>query len=236
MLKAANLPIPKQILAHGWWMSSGEKMSKSTGEVIDPLSLIEQRGVDPFRYFVMREMTVGQDADFSLDRFESRYKTDLGNDLGNLVSRLFHMIATYENGVVPVAELNEEFEQKLKSHFEEMKPKALDLFNNYQFNLGLDQIFVFIRGINKYADERRPWKLAKSDNEEDKQKLRTCLGLMVESLRLAIQLLAPVMPDVHGTVNGLMGLPPCENWEKDLILDFRLVGKSLGEKPILFPR
>ena len=236
MLKAANLPIPKQILAHGWWMSSGEKMSKSTGEVVDPLSLIEQRGVDPFRYFVMREMTVGQDADFSLDRFESRYKTDLGNDLGNLVSRLFHMIATYEHGVVPEAELNEEFEQKLKGHFEEIKPKVLDFFNSYQFNQGLDQIFVFIRAINKYADERRPWKLAKSDDLGDGQKLKACLGVMVESLRLAIQFLAPIMPGVHTTVNGLMGLPPCENWQKDLIWDFRLVGKPLGEKPILFPR
>jgi methionyl-tRNA synthetase len=146
------------------------------------------------------------------------------------------MIATYENGVVPVAELNEEFEQKLKTHFEEMKPKARDFFNSYQFNQGLDQIFVFIRAINKYADERRPWKLAKSDNELDGQKLKTCLGIMVESLRLAIQLLAPVMPEVHGTVNGLMGLPPCESWEKDLNWDFRLEGKTLGEKPILFPR
>jgi len=112
MLKACGLPLPKQILAHGWWMSSGEKMSKSTGEVVDPLSLVEQRGVDAFRYFVMREMTVGQDADFSLERFESRYKTDLGNDLGNLLSRLFHMTATYENSIVPKVELNEEFEQK----------------------------------------------------------------------------------------------------------------------------
>ena len=77
MLKASRLSIPKQILAHGWWMSSGEKMSKSSGETVDPLSLVEQRGVDAFRYFVMREMTVGQDAEFSLERFESRYKTDL---------------------------------------------------------------------------------------------------------------------------------------------------------------
>ena len=113
---------------------------------------------------------------------------------------------------------------------------ALDFFNSYQFNQGLDQIFVFIRAINKYADERRPWKLAKSDDELDSQKLKTCLGTMVESLRLAIQLLAPVMPDVHGTVNGLMGLLPCENWEKDLNWDFRLEGKTLGKKPILFPR
>jgi methionyl-tRNA synthetase len=236
MLKASNLPLPKQILAHGWWMSSGEKMSKSTGEVVDPLSLIEQRGVDAFRYFVMREMTVGQDAEFSLDRFESRYKTDLGNDLGNLVSRLFHMTATYEKGIVPKVELNEEFEQKMKANFEVAKEKALEHFNSFQFNQGLEQIFIFIRSINKYADERTPWKLAKSDSKEDRQKLKTCLGVMVESLRLAIQMIAPVMPDVHKKVNQLFGLPACDNWETALEWDFRLEGKTLGEKIILFPR
>ena len=236
MLKASNLPLPKQILAHGWWMSSGEKMSKSTGEVVDPLSLVEKRGVDAFRYFVMREMTVGQDADFSLERFESRYKTDLGNDLGNLLSRLFHMITTYENSKVPRVILNEEFEQKLRLNFETAKQNAMEHFDSFQFNQGLEQIFVFIRSINKYADERTPWKLAKSDLKEDQEKLKTCLGEMVESLRLAIQMLAPVMPGVHKKVNELLGLPECENWETDLHWDYRLEGQSLGEKTILFPR
>ncbi|MEC7400761.1 MAG: methionine--tRNA ligase, partial [Verrucomicrobiota bacterium] len=92
MLKAANLSLPKQILAHGWWTSSGAKMSKSTGETVNPLELVEQYGSDAFRYFVMREMTVGRDAEFSLERFESRYRADLGNDLGNLLSRLLHML------------------------------------------------------------------------------------------------------------------------------------------------
>ena len=236
MLKACRLPLPKQILAHGWWMSSGEKMSKSTGEVVDPLSLVEQRGVDAFRYFVMREMTVGQDADFSLDRFESRYKTDLGNDLGNLLSRLFHMTATYENSIVPKVELNEEFEQKVKTNFEEAKNQAMARFDSFQFNQGLEQIFIFIRSINKYADERTPWKLAKSEFSEDRIKLRTCLGVMVESLRLAIQMLAPIMPVVHEKVNKLLGLPACKSWESDLKWDFRLEGTQLGEKTILFPR
>ena len=236
MLKALNLPLPKQILAHGWWMSSGEKMSKSTGEVVDPLSLIEHRGVDAFRYFVMREMTVGQDADFSLERFESRYKTDLGNDLGNLLSRLLHMASVYENGVVPKVELDEEFEQKIRTNFEDAKVKIMNRFSTFQFNQGLEQLFGFIRSINKYADERTPWKLAKSDKLEDKQRLKTCLGVMVESLRLANQFLAPVMPGIHTKINQLMGLPPCQSWNDDLVWDFRLEGNNLGEKTILFPR
>jgi methionyl-tRNA synthetase len=171
-----------------------------------------------------------------LERFESRYKTDLGNDLGNLVSRLFHMITTYENSKVPKIIINEEFEQKIRLNFETAKQKVMEHFNRYQFNQGLEQIFVFIRSINKYADERTPWKLAKSDLKEDQDKLKTCLGEMVESLRLAIQMLAPVMPGVHKKVNELLGLPECENWETDLHWDHRLEGKSLREKTILFPR
>ncbi|MAL85865.1 MAG: methionine--tRNA ligase [Opitutae bacterium] len=236
MLHASNLKLPKQILAHGWWMTSGEKMSKSSGDTVNPLDLIKKRGVDPFRYFVMREMTVGQDADFSVERFESRYKTDLGNDLGNLVSRLFHMIEVYEGGVVPEVELNEEFEQNIRSNFEKTKSEVLKCFDLFQFNQGLNQIFVFIRSINKYADERTPWKLAKSDDPKDRLLLKTCLGVMCESLRLAIQMLAPILPEVHSRVNQLMGLPPCESWETDLCWDFRLAGQKLEKKIILFPR
>ena len=109
-------------------------------------------------------------------------------------------------------------------------------FDSFQFNQGLEQIFIFIRSINKYADERTPWKLAKSELSEDRIKLRTCLGVMVESLRLAIQMLAPVMPGVHEKVNKLFGLPVCKSWESDLKWDFRLEGMRLGEKTILFPR
>ncbi len=236
MLHASNLKLPKQILAHGWWMTSGEKMSKSSGDTVNPLDLIKKRGVDPFRYFVMREMTVGQDADFSVERFESRYKTDLGNDLGNLVSRLFHMIEVYEGGVVPEVELNEEFEQNIRSNFEKTKSEVLKCLDLFQFNQGLNQIFVFIRSINKYADERTPWKLAKSDDPKDRLLLKTCLGVMCESLRLAIQMLAPILPEVHSRVNQLMGLPPCESWETDLCWDFRLAGQKLEKKIILFPR
>ena len=181
-------------------------------------------------------MTVGQDADFSVERFESRYKTDLGNDLGNLVSRLFHMIEVYEGGVVPEVELNEEFEQNIRSNFEKTKSEVLKCLDLFQFNQGLNQIFVFIRSINKYADERTPWKLAKSDDPKDRLLLKTCLGVMCESLRLAIQMLAPILPEVHSRVNQLMGLPPCESWETDLCWDFRLAGQKLEKKIILFPR
>ena len=236
MLKACNLALPKQILAHGWWTVSGSKMSKSSGETVDPLSLAERYGADAFRYFVMREMTVGNDAEFSFERFESRYRADLGNDLGNLVSRLLHMTAAYEEGIVPAVELEEEPEKKIQELWRSTKESVLDGFSVYQFSQALDKTFAFIRGINKYADERTPWKLAKSEEAEDRRALRTCLGVMIESLRLASGLLASVMPVVHEKINDRLGLAPCALWEDDLLWDHRLAGKKLGEKTILFPR
>lgn len=236
MLRACDLPIPKSILAHGWWTTSGAKMSKSTGETVDPLSLVDRYGADAFRYFVMREMTVGQDAEFSLERFESRYRADLGNDLGNLVSRLLHMLHSYEDGVVPADEINENLELMLKEKWNEKRDKMLEHFSGLRFNLGLEEIFSFIRSINKYADERAPWKLAKSDKSEDALALKATLSNMVESLRLASVAIAGVMPEVHRLIHERMNLAPTTIWKEDLIWDNRLDGQKLQEKIILFPR
>lgn len=236
MLKACNIELPKQILAHGWWMSSGAKMSKSTGESIDPLDLVTEYGSDIFRYFVMREMKVGQDAEFSLERFESRYRADLGNDLGNLVSRLLHMCGSYFEKIVPQNNSLETPELELLKKWEYTRKESLNYFEEFQFSQALEQISGFIRAINKYADERLPWKLAKSTAQEDLNNLQTCISTMVEALRLANSLLVAVMPDIHAKINDRLGLAPTKLWEKDLVWDNRLNGKQLKEKIILFPR
>jgi methionyl-tRNA synthetase len=236
MLKALGLPLPKGILVHGWWMISGSKMSKSTGESVNPLELVDLRGADAFRYFVMREMTVGQDADFTLERFDSRYHSDLGNDLGNLLSRILNMTARYCEGKVPAATILEKPETDLGNLWDEAHVEARELFNEYKFNLGLERIFVFIRGINRYAEERSPWKLAKSAAVEDRAKLETSLAFIVEAVRLGVALLAPVMPGVNDQVNKLLGISATTLWEEDLVWDHRLAGNTLGPKTILFPR
>jgi methionyl-tRNA synthetase len=146
------------------------------------------------------------------------------------------MTAAYEQGIVPAVDLDEEPEKKINDLWSSTKEAVLDCFSTYQFSQALDKTFVFIRGINKYADERTPWKLAKSEDAEDRQALRTCLGTMIESLRLASALLAAVMPLVHEQINERLGLTPCVLWKDDLVWDHRLVGKKLGEKTILFPR
>ena len=236
MLKASNIELPKQILAHGWWTSSGSKMSKSNGENINPLDLVDDYGADIFRFFVMREMKVGQDAEFSFERFESRYRADLGNDFGNLVSRLLHMCTNYFESIVPPNHVHETQELKLLEKWELTRKVSIEYFEEYQFSLGLEQVFSFIRAINKYADQRVPWKLAKSKDKENQKKLQTCISTMVESLRLANSLLVAVMPEIHEKINERLGLAPTESWEKDLVWDNRLTGKELKEKVILFPR
>ena len=236
MLKASNLSLPKQILAHGWWTTSGAKMSKSTGETVSPLALAEQYGADAFRFFVMREMTVGQDAEFSLERFSSRYKGELGNDFGNLVSRLLHMCHQYFEGTAPEPELNEELEKKLQTRWEEVSAKTLDLYQTYHFHQALEETIGFVRAINKYADERAPWKLAKSDAPEDKKALATSLATMLEGLRLANELLAPVMPGAHAKICHCLGQETAQTWAGRLAWSECLSGIKLGEKIILFPR
>ena len=236
MLKACGLALPKSILAHGWWTTSGAKMSKSTGDSVDPLSLVDRYGTDAFRYFVMREMTVGQDAEFSLDRFESRYRADLGNDLGNLLSRLLHMAHNYLGGVVPEIKIEENLEKGLQEHWKKSREVILEHYREYRFNLALEELFGFIRAINKYADDRTPWKLAKSEEEVHQLELRACIGTMLEALRLASVAVLPVMPGIHAKIHQRLGLETIQCWNEELLWGPTLHGKNLLEKIILFPR
>lgn len=237
MLKACGIEPPKSLLVHGWWQMRGEKMSKSTGNFINPLDLMDAFHPDAFRYFLIREMSVGQDSDFSHELFLNRYKGDLGNDLGNLVSRLLNMAHRYCEGKVPAATVQEEPEQALQSRWQETSKPVCEHFNGLLFHRGLEQTFAFIKGINVYAERRAPWKLAKSDAPEDRAALETSLAYMAESLRLSAVLLMPVMPQISEQILGLLGLEALERWD-DAVLEWgsMLEGNALGEKTILFPR
>ncbi|PDH29390.1 MAG: methionine--tRNA ligase [Puniceicoccaceae bacterium MED-G31] len=236
MLKALELDLPKHLLVHGWWLSSGAKMSKSTGEVINPLDLIEQYGADAFRYFVTREMNVGQDSEFSTELFLSRYSSDLANDLGNLVSRLLNMGARYTEGKIPEAQIFEAPEQELRELWESTRAEIIPLFDDFKFHKALERIFIFISGINKYAETRAPWKLAKSAETGDQQKLATSLATMAEAIRLSVVLLSPVMPTTSAQIRSLVGAKEFTSLDGQLDWGFTLAGQALGEKTILFPR
>lgn len=236
MLKACDIPLPKALLVHGWWLKAGSKMSKSSGGAENPLDWIGLYGADAFRYFVTREMNVGQDSEFSSELFLRRYNDDLGNDLGNLVSRLLNMTHRYRAGILAAPTVAEEPETALHQLWQETAVAVVEDYEGFQFHKGLERIFVFIRAINRYAEQRAPWKLAKGEDDASQALLDCCLTTMAEALRLAVTLLLPIMPETGERVQGLLGGVSDAPWQEQLAWSNAVVGKQLGAKTILFPR
>jgi len=191
MLISAGLPLPKSIFAHGWWLSGESKMSKSVGNVINPLDLIEEYGVDPVRYYLMREMVLGQDANFTMDSFIKRYNSDLANDFGNLLNRISTLINKNYDGIIPQSrELTLE-EKILKDAAGKLVSEMDEKIKYMKINEAIEDIMQFIRRINKYMEKQAPWKLVK----ENKDAAGRILYTAGESLRIGASLLSPVMPN-----------------------------------------
>ncbi len=237
MLHAAGLEPPKALLVHGWWLlKGGQKMSKSTGEVVNPLDLIDRFGVDAFRYFLMREMNVGQDSEFSSELFLSRYNSDLANDLGNLVNRTLNMTGRYAGGTVPAADAAGEPERELQALWTRTRDEGIQLAEGFQFHLTLDRTFTFFKAINAYIEKRAPWKLGKSADAADQALLRTALATMAEALRLGATLLAPVMPATTEKIQAALGHTPAPRWSDELQWGASLAGAKVQAGLVLFPR
>ncbi len=237
MLHAAGIELPQALLVHGWWLlKGGQKMSKSTGEVVNPLDLIDRFGADAFRYFLIREMNVGQDSEFSVELFLSRYNSDLANDLGNLVNRALNMISRYAGGIVPAAGDAEDPERELQALWNRTRDESIRLCEGFQFHMALDRTLTFIKAINRYAEQRAPWKLAKSAEARDQALLRTSLATMAEALRLGVTLLAPVTPATVDKVYAALGHTPVPNWSEELGWGDRLTGCRVQPALVLFPR
>lgn len=236
MLKAIGVEPPQSLLVHGWWHLNGQKMSKSSGEVVNPLDLVDQFGPDALRYFLIREMNVGQDSDFSIELFMTRYNADLANSLGNLVSRLLNMTSKNFADGLPAASVSEAPESELHELWQTTRHEVLRLYEGFQFHTGLERTFHFITALNRYAEIRAPWKLAKSTAAHDQALLATSLATLAEGLRLATILLVPVMPGVSQRIQALLGEPEVTLWHDNLNWGERLTGRRLGEKTILFPR
>ena len=220
MLKAIGLPQPKTIFAHGWWVIDGSKMSKSRGNAVKPLDLAEVYGIDAFRYFLMREMSPGRDANFDQERIEQRYQFDLANDLGNLLHRLVNMIGRYTEGEIPVPGEETEKEHLLRERCLALVPVALEQVDALAVNEALASILEVVGEINRYLERTAPWKLAKrktadgghqtsgvkrqvqvrgegggGEDAGNGDRVATILYTAAEALRLTCVLLYPVLPE-----------------------------------------
>jgi len=201
MLMALGLPLPKKIFGHGWWTVEGEKMSKSKGNVVDPIALAKEYGVDAVRYFILREVPFGSDGDFSMKSFVARYNADLANDLGNLLSRTLTMIEKYFEGQVPRVKGQEENE--LTSLMEET-PKMVDkAMEELAFSEALAAIWKLISQANVYIEKQAPWALAK---KEQKDKLAIVLSTLVKILKVVADQIAPFMPQTSGRILAQLNL------------------------------
>jgi methionyl-tRNA synthetase len=227
MLFSLGLELPKTIFAHGWWLIGETKMSKSLGNVVNPLDLVESYGVDAVRFYLMREMVLGLDANFTPDSFIKCYNSDLANDFGNLLNRVSGLIQKNHGGRIPEPGVLRGPEEDIKAQANALPARVKDLINEYKVQEAVTSTLDFVHALNKYMETQAPWKLAKTD-----MKAASCvLYTAAEGLRIATIMLAPVMPEKTANVLYILGVgktPPVWGQLKP--------GTLLKVHPPLFPR
>ena len=204
MLMALGLPLPRRVFGHGWLLLEGGKMSKSKGNVVDPVVLCGRYGTDAIRYFLLREIPFGNDGVFSNEALIARINSDLANDLGNLLSRTVAMVEKYFGGTLPEARQAGEFDGELAQLVNAMPAAVTKCMDSLQLPQALAEIFRGIQRANKYIDETAPWVLAK--DEANRPRLAAVLYNLCETLRFAATLLQPFMPQTAPKIAAQLGL------------------------------
>ncbi len=207
-LMSAGIPLPRRVFAHGFLLVRGEKMSKSVGNVVDPVALVDTFGLDQVRYFLLREVPFGQDGSYSEESIVTRINTDLANELGNLAQRSLSMVNKNLDGTVPQPGPFSAEDTALLDHADGLLARVREAFDEQAMHLALEAIWLMLGEANRYFSAQQPWVLRKSDTAADQQRFRTVLYTTLEAVRIAAVLVQPVMPDSAGALLDQLGQDP----------------------------